>query len=88
MLAQLARKEMLAQAAVRGWLEANLSLRDEQRRVVPCRFNSVQPRFDEERTGRDLILKARQMGFTALVCGLFFADTVLNENTTAVMVAH
>ena len=88
LLAQLAREEMLAQAGVRGWIEANLALRDKQRRVVPFRFNPVQARFEGERTGRDLILKARQMGFTTLVCGLFFADTVLHENTTSVMVAH
>jgi hypothetical protein len=35
-----------------------------------------------------MILKPRQLGFTTLVCGLFFHDTLLRPNTTSVIVAH
>ena len=35
-----------------------------------------------------MILKARQLGFTSLICALYFADTVLRPNTVSVMVAH
>jgi hypothetical protein len=56
--------------------------------VIPFIFNPAQVDYYEHRTRRDAILKPRQLGFTTLVCGLFFADTVLRPNTTSVIVAH
>ncbi len=44
--------------------------------------------YYDHRTRRDIILKPRQLGFTTLICGLFFADTLLRPNTTSVIVAH
>jgi len=72
----------------RPWMEANLFIRDKQRRVIPFRLNWPQCDYYQHRTSFDAILKPRQLGFTTLVCGLFFADTVLRANTTSVMVAH
>ena len=40
------------------------------------------------RSRRDLICKPRQLGFTTVICALFFADTVLRPHTTSVMIAH
>ncbi len=48
----------------------------------------MQSDYYARRTSRDLILKPRQLGFTSLICGLFFADTVLQPNTVSAMVAH
>jgi len=72
----------------RPWIEANLWLRTKQRAVVPFRLNPAQLDYYHKRTDRDIILKARQLGFTTLTCGLFFADTLLNPNTISVIVAH
>ena len=72
----------------RPWIEENLFLRSKDQRVVPFHFRPVQAHFWAQRTGWDMILKARQMGFTSLICALFFADTVLRPNTVSVMVAH
>ena len=72
----------------RPWIEANLWIRTKRRLVVPFHFNPAQVDYHGYRTPRDLILKPRQLGFTTLVCGLFFADTLLRPNTTSVMVAH
>ena len=70
------------------WIEANLWIRDKQRRVIPFLLNWAQLEYYAHRTARDIILKARQMGFTTLICGLYFADALLRPNTTSVIVAH
>jgi len=72
----------------RPWIEDNLWLRTKQRAVMPFRLNPAQLDYYHRRTDRDIILKARQLGFTTLTCGLFFADTLLNPNTISVIVAH
>ncbi|MFB3883353.1 MAG: hypothetical protein ACE149_18965 [Armatimonadota bacterium] len=72
----------------RPWIERNLQIRTKDRRVVPFAFNSAQVDYYDHRTRRDIILKPRQLGFTTLICGLFFADTLLRPNTTSVIVAH
>jgi len=72
----------------RAWIEANLWIRDKERQIIRLIFNWAQREYHAHRTRRDLILKARQMGFTTLICGLFFADTLLRPNTTSVIVAH
>lgn len=72
----------------RPWIEANLQIRTKDRRVVPFYLNAAQVDYYEHRTSRDTILKPRQLGFTTLICGLFFADTILRPNTTSVIVAH
>jgi hypothetical protein len=70
------------------WIEANLQIRSKDRRIIPLRFNWAQVDYYGHRTPRDVILKPRQLGFTTLVCGLFFADTLLRPSTTSVLVAH
>jgi len=72
----------------RSWIESNLFIRDKQRQVIPFHFNWPQADYWGRRSLLDVILKPRQLGFTTLVCGLFFADTLLRPNTTSVMVAH
>ena len=71
----------------REWIESNLQIRTKDRRVVPFRFNAVQADYYLRRTSRDLILKPRQLGFTTLICGLFFADAVLRPHTTSTIAA-
>ena len=72
----------------RTWIESNLFIRDKHRQVIPFHFNWPQDNYWGYRTFFDVILKPRQLGFTTLVCGLFFADTILRPNNTSVMVAH
>ena len=56
--------------------------------MIPFLLNAAQVDYWDHRTLRDMILKPRQLGFTTLICGLFFADTLLRLNTTSVIVAH
>jgi len=72
----------------RPWIEANLFLRTKDQRIVPFHFWPVQAHYWSQRSRWDVILKARQMGFTSLICAMFFADTVLRANTVSAMVAH
>jgi hypothetical protein len=72
----------------RPWIETNLWIRTKDRRVIPFLFNAAQIDYWDHRTLRDIILKPRQLGFTTLICGLFFADTQLRPNTVSVIVAH
>ena len=69
-------------------MEENLWIRDKQRKVIPFHLNDVQRDYNRHRTTRDIILKARQEGFTTFIEGLFFADCILRDNTTSVLVAH
>jgi len=72
----------------RPWIEANLWIRNKRRQVIPFILNEVQVDYHAHATQWDVILKARQQGFTTFVCGRFFADTLLRPNTTSVIVAH
>lgn len=72
----------------RRWIEENLWLRSKDQRMVPFRLWPAQAHWYERRSRWDIILKARQLGFTSVIDGCFFADAVLRPNTTSVIVAH
>lgn len=50
-------------------------------------LNDIQRRFVEQATGRDIILKARQQGFSSEILAFFTADFLLKENSNSVVVA-
>jgi len=87
-LADFAEGLLALRADPRPWIEANLEIRTKDQRIIPFRFNRPQADYWPCRTSRDLILKPRQLGFTTLVCGMFFADCLLRPQTTSVIVAH
>ena len=88
LLAQTACEELARRGDPALWIERNLFIRTKDRRIIPFELNEAQARYYRERTERDIILKPRQLGFTTLICGLFFADTILQPNTSSVMMAH
>lgn len=57
-------------------------------KIVPFKFNDVQNRYYEDRTLRDIILKARQMGMSSAVLAIWLMDCILYENTRAVVISH
>lgn len=71
------------------WIEANLSIVDKEGNLVPFKLNPIQDKFLSEDTtnGKDIILKARQQGFSSLILAVFLADFLLKENTYNVVVA-
>lgn len=59
-----------------------LKILDKEKRLVPFLWNRAQADFHAHRTGRDLILKARQLGFSTYVQGEMFRRTVTGTRTT------
>lgn len=70
------------------WIERHLFIRTKEAQTELLRFNAAQRAYYEGRTAFDLILKARQLGFTTENCALFLADCLLRPNITSVIVAH
>ena len=83
-----AHQVLSLRADPRRWIETNLWLRSKDQRMVPFRLWPAQAHWYARRSRWDIILKARQLGFTSVIDGCFFADTVLRPNTTSVIVAH
>lgn len=67
--------------------EMFLRILDKQKRLIPFRWNKAQQHFHANRTGKDLILKARQLGFSTYIQGEMFHRTVTGTRTTITM-AH
>lgn len=51
-------------------------------------LNPLQERFNRLRRLRNLILKARQQGFSTYILGLFLLACLVEDNTTAVIISH
>lgn len=54
---------------------------------VPFNLNKAQMMFIDKATGKDIILKARQEGFSSLVGAIFMGDFLLKENSYSVVLA-
>ena len=67
--------------------EKFLRIRDKEKNLVPFLWNRAQRDFHFKRTGRDLILKARQLGFTTYVQGEKYRRKVTSTRATITM-AH
>lgn len=71
------------------WRIRNLySVRDEAGRVRPFTPNDAQEQFLKDAHKRNIILKARQLGFTTLVALLYLDDAIWTPNLSALIVAH
>ena len=64
-----------------------LRILDKDKKLIPLVWNKAQAHFQANRTGRDLILKARQLGFSTLIQGEMFRKTVTSTQTT-ITLAH
>ena len=80
----------------RTYCENFLKIRDKRSQMVQFRFKPAQEKLyeiirEEYAAGRPVrlvILKARQLGFSTLTEGLFFADTATHKNAFTLIVAH
>ena len=68
--------------------EALLKIDNKERIVVPFRHNSVQQEFEDNKTKRNIILKARQLGMSSNILADMFVEAVTIPNTTCVVVSH
>jgi hypothetical protein len=71
------------------WRLSNLyTITDKAGRQVPFRPNSAQLAFLDDLHSANIILKARQLGFTTLCCLIYLDACVFNPNTRAGVIAH
>jgi len=64
-----------------------LKILDKDKALVPLRWNRAQRHFHYNRTGRDIVLKARQIGFSTYIQGEMFRRAVTSTRATITM-AH
>jgi hypothetical protein len=74
--------------AYKKFIETRLSIVDKNAEVVPFVLNPIQNKYLlEDYTGNDLVLKARQQGFSSLILAIFTADFLIKDNQRNVIVA-
>jgi hypothetical protein len=69
------------------FIRDNFTIIDKRGEEVPFTPNPVQERYAKEASGQDIILKARQQGFSSLILAVFTTDFILKENARCVVVA-
>lgn len=69
------------------FIEDQLSIVNKDGKEIPFILNNIQSKFIGQATGRDVILKARQMGFSSFILAAFTKDFLLKENSLSVVLA-
>jgi len=69
------------------FIEEELSIIDKTGQDVPFKLNDMQKQFVKDATGKDIILKGRQMGFSSFILGAFTKDFLFTENSLSVVIA-
>jgi SHS2 domain-containing protein len=83
------RSEIIKRLSDKEWRMGNLYfIKDKEGRKVKFKANYAQTRFRKEKHGLDIILKARQQGFTTESCISFLDDCLFNSNLSAGIIAH
>lgn len=70
------------------YIEEFIWIKGKDKKIVPFFLNPVQKDFMKQKTLRDIVLKARQHGFTTLILADMYCDTIFNEATKTKIVAH
>jgi hypothetical protein len=73
----------------KNWIQDYLEIVDKGGELVTFNLNPIQDKFLSKDTNnsREIILKARQQGFSSLILAMFAKDFVLKENSYNVVVA-
>jgi len=69
------------------WISDKLKIVNKNKEVVDFIPNKAQTHLIENLSGRDVILKARQLGMSSVILAMFTADFILIENSYNVVVA-
>lgn len=69
------------------FIEDQLTIINKEGQNVPFNLNAIQRAYVERSSNRDIILKARQQGFSSFILAAFTADFLLKENSNSVVVA-
>ena len=83
------RDKFLAHYGDKTWRLDNLyTIKDADGKAIPFRMNGAQRALHENRHNRDLILKARQLGFTTYIQLDMLDDCLWYDNQSAGVIAH
>jgi len=69
------------------FIEDMLTIIDKNGQEVPFKLNEMQKQFVKDATGKDIILKGRQMGFSSFILGAFTGDFIYKDNSLSVVIA-
>jgi len=70
------------------WIKDYLSIVNKNGELVPFIPNTIQEKFiTQDMSGKDIVLKARQQGFSSIILAMFTADFLMKEHTYNVVVA-
>ena len=69
------------------FIEKNFLIVDKELNLIPFKLNNIQNKYLEIGSGVDIILKARQQGFSSLILALFTTDFLLKENSRQIIIA-
>jgi len=69
------------------FIEARLKIVDKTGIETPFLLNEPQKKFIKLATGKDILLKARQEGFSSLIGGIFTGDFILDQHSHSVVIA-
>lgn len=69
------------------FIEDQLTIINKEGQNVPFKLNAIQAAYVSKSSNRDIILKARQQGFSSFILAAFTADFLLKENSNSVVVA-
>lgn len=70
------------------FIESRFNIVNKEAEVVPFILNAIQNKYLlEDYTENDIILKARQQGFSSLILAIFTADFLIKDNQRNVIVA-
>lgn len=71
----------------KAFIEDNFTIVDKTGNEVPFRLNKMQEKYHEIASLLDIILKARQQGFSSDILATFTVDFLTKENSHSVVVA-
>lgn len=69
------------------FIEDELTIIDKTGTEVDFILNPIQKKFVDDAQGKDIILKARQQGFSSFILGAFTKDFIFKENSLSVVIA-
>jgi len=72
----------------RNYIERVFKIADKHQKRVPFKLNYIQDHFDKHETGKDIIVKPAQVGFTSLIIAKFLYRTMMHPDTTSVIIAY
>lgn len=75
-------------ADYKAFIEDNFKIIDKNSQEIPFKLNTIQDKYlRHDSTNKDVILKARQQGFSSVILAVFTADFLLKPNSRNVVVA-